>query len=117
LPQQFTLVELAMGDAYRRYEVLLPLQFNDGSPVPEQLIADSLHELKQKFGAVSRESQTIEGRGTHQGHTYSDELVRIFVDVPDLPVNRQFFQDFKQRLKSRFGQLEIWVTTHPLEVL
>jgi hypothetical protein len=39
--------------ALRRYEILLPSQFNDGRPVPEDLTAETLLELEQKFGAVS----------------------------------------------------------------
>jgi hypothetical protein len=39
--------------------MLLPLLFNDGKPVPEGLIADTLIELEQRFGAVSSETQTI----------------------------------------------------------
>lgn len=42
--------------ALRRYEILLPSQFNDGRPMPEHLIADTLHELEQAFGAVSCET-------------------------------------------------------------
>jgi hypothetical protein len=44
--------------ALRRYEILLPSQFNDGRPVPPDLIADTLQELEQAFGAVSCETQT-----------------------------------------------------------
>jgi hypothetical protein len=31
--------------------------------------------------------------------------------------DRRFYGDFKERLNRRFGQLEICVTLHPLEVL
>jgi len=31
----------------RRYEILLPSQFNDGRPIPQDLVADTLHELEQ----------------------------------------------------------------------
>ena len=34
-----------MGKPFRRYEMLLPLRFNDGNPVPAELIADTLLEL------------------------------------------------------------------------
>jgi len=44
-------------------------------------------------------------------------LVRAFVDIPDTEENREFFTGFKERLLGRFQQLEIWVTTYPLEVL
>jgi len=45
----------------RRYEILLPLRFHDGQPVPDDLVADTLLELEQRFGAVSSETQTIRG--------------------------------------------------------
>jgi len=38
----------------RRYEILLPLRFNDGQQVPWTLIGDTLVELRRRFGAVSR---------------------------------------------------------------
>lgn len=106
-----------MDNPFRRFEILLPLRFNDGTSVPDQLLADTLRELEQKFGAVSCESQPIRGQWTYQGQSYRDDLVRLFVDVPDLPEHRQFFIEFKERMKARFQQLDIWVTTHPLEIL
>jgi hypothetical protein len=69
----------------RRYEFLLPLRFNDGQPVPNDLLADSLLELEEKFGAVSSETQVIRGFWRPEGQSYRDDLVRVFVDVPDLP--------------------------------
>ena len=106
-----------MNKAYRRYELLLPLRFNDGNPIPDELRADLLIELERQFGAVSWESQTILGQWSFQGQTYRDELVRVFVDVADTEQNREFFVALKERLKATFQQLDIWVTTHPLEIL
>lgn len=106
-----------MARAFRRYEILLPLRFNDDSSVPDELIAETLAELHDRFGAESRETQTIEGRWSSQGELYRDDMVRVFVDVPDLPENRDYFLDLKERLKLKFGQLEIWMTTFPLDVL
>ncbi len=106
-----------MSRSFRRYEILLPLRFNDQQPVPEELMVDTVLELRQKFGAVSSETHIIRGLWEHQGQSYRDELARIFVDVPDLPENRQFFEEFKEVLKTRFRQLDIWMTTHPVEVL
>jgi hypothetical protein len=106
-----------MDKPYRRYELLLPLRFNDGTPVPNELFAETWLELEQRFGALSVESQQIRGQWTHQGQSYRDQLVRAFVDVLDTEENRQFFISFKERLLARFKQLDIWVTTHPLEIL
>ncbi len=50
-----------MSRSLRRYEILLPLRFHDGQPVPDDLVADTLLELEQRFGAVSSETQTIRG--------------------------------------------------------
>jgi hypothetical protein len=106
-----------MSKPYRRFEVLLPLRFNQGEPIPEALLADTLLELEERFGSVSAETSPIRGHWHHQGQVFRDELVRVFVDLPDLPEHLQFFQEFKERLKTRFQQLDIWMTTYPLEVL
>jgi len=65
-----------MSRAFRRFEILLPLRFNDGRPVPEDLVGDTLLELRQRFGAVSAETQTIRGLWEHKEQVYRDELVR-----------------------------------------
>ena len=106
-----------MSSKSRRFEILLPLRFNDGQPVPDSLIVETLLELEQRFGAVSSETQTIQGFWQHQGQSYRDHLTRVFVDLPDTPANIQFFQDYKAKLKARFQQLDIWMTTYPVEVL
>jgi hypothetical protein len=106
-----------MSRALRRFEVLLPLRFNDGQSVPDDLIADTLIELEERFGAVSSETQTIHGLWRYEGQPYRDDLVRVFVDVPDEPESRQFFVEFKERLKARFQQLDIWLTTYLIEAL
>ena len=106
-----------MSRTFRRFEILLPLRFNDGQAVPDELIADTLLELRERYGAVSAETQTIRGLWQHEGKIFRDDLVRIFVDVQDAPENIEFFQAFKERAKLRFKQLDIWLTTYPVEVL
>jgi hypothetical protein len=106
-----------MSASFRRFEILLPLRFNDGHPVPDDLIAETLTELEQQFGAVSSETQIIRGIWRSQGEIFRDELARIFVDVQDLPESRQFFVEFKERLKLRFQQIDIWMTAHSIDVI
>lgn len=45
-----------MSVSFRRFEILLPRQFNDGTNVPDELIAETLFELRNQFGAVSSET-------------------------------------------------------------
>jgi hypothetical protein len=70
--------------ASRRYEILLPLRFNDGQLVPDTAISDTLIELEDRFGAVSWETQVIRGRWRHEAEAYSDDLMRVIIDVEDL---------------------------------
>ena len=41
----------------------------------------------------------------------------MFVEVEDTAENRQFFVRLKQRLKNRFQQKDIWLTTYPIELI
>ena len=106
-----------MSTFYRRYEILLPRRYNDGRQVPARLVTETMVDLRERFNAASCETQTIRGEWRYQGSIYQDELVRVFADVEDTTENRQFFLNFKSRLKSRFEQIEIWLTSHPIDVL
>lgn len=55
-----------MSGAFRRFEILLPLRFNDGRPIPDDLVGATLIELRQRFGAVSCETQMIRGLRQHE---------------------------------------------------
>ena len=66
---------------------------------------------------ASAERQTILGAWRQGEKTYRDELLRMFVDVPANPAHDQFFQEFKETLKRRFQQLDLWVTSHDIRVL
>ena len=101
----------------RRYEILVPLVFNDGTPVPEELLAQTFTELRARFGAASWETQVVRGFWENEGSVYEDNFTRFFVDVPDMPDHRQFFTEFKEKLKSRFDQLDVWITSHPMDVI
>jgi hypothetical protein len=103
--------------ALRRYEILLPLRFNDGQFVPDDLIGQTLQELRLRFGAVTWETQVVRGLWRYEGQVFEDDSMRVVVDVADLPENREFFRKFKERLKARFRQIDIWMTTHTIDVV
>jgi hypothetical protein len=106
-----------MPKPFRRFELLLPTKFNSGESVPEELFADTLLEMEAQFGAVSTETQHIDGRWRYEGKLYRDELIRIFCDVPDTAENLEFFVRLKEQLKARFRQEDIWMTTYLVEVI
>jgi hypothetical protein len=106
-----------MSTSYRRYEILLPRRFNDGQLIPPRWLTEAVIELRERFGAASCETQIIRGEWEEAGEIYRDDLVRVFVDAEDTPANRDFFLQFRERLKSKFRQLAIWMASHPIDVL
>ena len=105
-----------MSNKWRRYEVLLPLQFNDGRDVPAEWLAESVLEIVEQFGAASYETQRVEGHWRQSGVTYRDNLVRLVVDVPDTAKNRAWMKSFKRRWKIKLEQLELWMVSYLITV-
>jgi hypothetical protein len=101
----------------RRYEILLPLQFNDGQVVPEELLWGTVEELETHFGALSWETQIVRGIWRHEGAVFRDQHTRLVLDVDDSPATQAFFAALKERLKTRFHQLDIWITSHVIDVV
>lgn len=79
-----------MSKMVRRFEVLLPLRFNDGTPVPDDIVADTPIQLEERFGAVSCETQTIRGRRRSDEQSHRNDSIRVFVDAPDARENREY---------------------------
>src|SRR5437660_9536538 len=102
---------------WRRYEILLPLLFNDKRRVPRKLLVDTIHELRDRFAAVSSETQVIHGRWLRGSRAFRDDLIRVYVDAPATRSTQRFFSDFKRQTKERFRQTEMWLTSHPIDVV
>ncbi|GFP32849.1 hypothetical protein HKBW3S42_01156 [Candidatus Hakubella thermalkaliphila] len=96
-----------------RYELLLPLTYNNGSPIEPEKFQQTRRELVEKFGAVTVEPQSVHGIWTHGSKEYSDELIRL-IDIETTSETEKFFKELKERLKIRFQQIEIWITAHPI---
>ena len=105
-----------MSSKWRRFEVLLPLQFNDGRDVPAEWLAEAVLEIVDHFGAASYETQKLEGHWRLGGVLYRDNLVRLVVDTPDSAQSRQWMKQFKSRWKTRLEQLELWMVSYRIEV-
>jgi hypothetical protein len=105
-----------MSSKWRRFEVLLPLQFNDGRDVPGDWLAEDVLEVVEHFGAASYETQRLEGHWRHAGVLYRDNLVRLVVDVPDSAQSRQWMRQFKSRWETRLEQIELWMVSYRIDV-
>jgi hypothetical protein len=101
----------------RRYEILLPLAYNDGRPMSGEAFEQTREELIARFGGLSLLPEPVRGYWVHEGTRYEDQSVRVVIDVDDTPENRQFFLDFKPTLLQRFEQIEIHLISYVIEVL
>ena len=102
--------------SFRRYEIILPTRYNDGTPIPEENHLWAAHQLAQQFGAYTFEPQPIRGVWVHQGVRFEENNLRVFVDVEDTPENAAFFQRFKTALKERFRQIDIWIVSYEIRL-
>ena len=105
-----------MSNKLRRFEILLPLQFNDGRDIPNKWLAEAVLEIVTNFGAASYETQRVEGHWRHQGILYRDTLVKIVIDTPDKEENRVWMRDYKERWKQKLEQLELWLISYTIDV-
>ncbi len=100
-----------------RYEILLPLKYNDGSSVEPEKLLQTKQDLVQKFGALTVDPYPVQGLWTHQGLSYQDALLRYVVDVTeDTAAVHMYFGEFKEILKARFRQLDVWIVAYRIRV-
>jgi hypothetical protein len=84
--------------------------------VPGEWLAEAVLEIADHFGAVSYETQRIEGHWRQGGVVYRDDLIRLVVDLPDAIDNREWMRQYKERWKSRLEQLELWMVSYPITI-
>ena len=100
----------------KRYEILLPLNYNDGTEVEPEKFDQTADELSDRFGGVTLDTVRITGTWKYGGARYRDELLRIRIDSSD-PRATDFLRTYKELLKERFQQIDIWITAHELEII
>ncbi len=101
----------------KRYEILLPLLYNDGQKIEEELFLITQEELADKFGATTTDTARIVGKWIYQDQLYEDRLLRIVIDVQPTEEIERFFKAYKETLKERFKQIDIWITSYEIEII
>ena len=100
-----------------RFEILLPLFYNDGTPIEKEKFAVTDDELIARFGAASADTVVVRGHWMYQSTVYHDELSRVRTDVEDTAENIQAMREMKETLKARFKQLDIRITWHRIDII
>ena len=70
-----------------RFEILLPLFYNDGRPIERHKFLTTDDELVCAFGATSTDTVVVRGQWMYQSTRFSDQLIRVRIDADDLPEN------------------------------
>ena len=101
----------------KRLEILLPLNYNDGRRIEERKFVVTHRDLLKKFGATTIDATRASGTWIYGGALYEDVLVRIVIDAFEPEDAIPFLRQYKETLKARFEQLDIWITAHDVEVI
>ena len=108
-----------MARPIRSIEVYLPLDYNDGRPIPESKYVSLQQELLHQFGGVTSVQRQFPLQGVWKSPTqvYHDRVV-VF-SVMDFREGTQldclrYLAKLKGRLKKKFDQLEILITVAEL---
>jgi hypothetical protein len=100
-----------------RYEILLPLRYNDGRPIEQRKFRQTNLELAERYSGTTGDLITAVGMWKYRGTLYEDLLVRLIIDVPSSIDAEDFFRNYKETLKARFEQIDIWISKHEIEIL
>lgn len=101
----------------KRYEILLPLKFNDGQPIPAEALYQTREELLARFDGLTFHPRSLLGIWQHEGQRFEEEFARLTIDVEDNDENLFFFTNLKATLLERFQQVEIYMVSYPIERL
>ena len=72
-----------------RFEILLPLFYNDGRAIEDHKFIETDDELVKGFGATSTDSVAVHGHWLYQSTIYEDRLIRVRLDLDDSAENWQ----------------------------
>lgn len=74
-------------------------------------------ELLEKFGGLTTDSVEISGTWKYGSAFLYDRLVRLTLDSQNPDEDLVFFRAYKEILKSRFEQIDIWITAHDVDLI
>ena len=103
----------------RKYDIYLPLKYNDGTNIEAETIKIIKEELVDAFGAITISSLSSPYQGTwkYGGVEFIDDIIKIEVVATNDRATRKFFKEFKERLKESLQQIDILITTHGIQVI
>lgn len=103
----------------KKYDIYLPLRYNDGRQIEDQKFDQVDDILYERFGGLTTVLHDFPLRGLWGGdnEVYQD-LIVIYttIDFEPSESTTQFFEQYKEVLKSQFQQEEILITVQEIGV-
>jgi hypothetical protein len=101
----------------KEYDVYVPLQLNDGTPVDDELIDRLGERLLEQFGGCTYFPQPNKGLWKMGNVVFHDEVVIFRVLTGQVRVARRFFRDLKRELMRELQQEAILIVERDAETL
>ncbi|MGH7773094.1 MAG: hypothetical protein ACREQA_12780 [Candidatus Binatia bacterium] len=103
----------------KRYEIYLPLKYNNGKEIEPEKIKRIREELIAVFGAltVSSLSAPYQGSWRYGGVTFIDDIIKIEIITTEDKKAERFFKDFKEQLKRFLKQIDILITVQDIRII
>ena len=97
----------------KKYEIYLPLRYNDGKQIEPQKLKEIRQQLIAVFAAltVSSLSAPFQGTWRHGSDEFVDDIIRVEI-ITDEEI--RFFKNFKRQLKRELRQLDVLITVQDI---
>ncbi len=103
----------------RKYEIYLPLKYNDGRDIEPEKYRQVKVELSAYFGGITMSPMAapFEGTWIQHGIEYRDVIIKVEIVAADDEKIERFFRDYKETLKEVFQQHEVLITVQEIRTL
>ena len=103
----------------KKYDIYLPLQYNEGEWIEDEKFEQTRNELFGRFGGLTYIMREFPLRGIwgQDSQVYQDFIIiYTVIDFSPSTEATQFFAGYKEILKSRFEQEEVLITVHEMGI-
>ena len=99
-----------------KYEIYLPLKYNDGTGVEPKKLEEIQQQLLAVFSAmtVSPLSAPFHGTWRYRGVEFVDDIIRIEIITDADLISNRFLKNFKRQLKRELRQIDILITVQDI---
>ena len=103
----------------KKYEIYLPLKYNDGQDIEPEKFKEIRQQLIAVFGAITVSSLSAPFQGTwrYGGVEFVDEIIRFEIITEEDLRSNLFFKKFKKQLKRTLLQFDILITVQHIETI